>query len=159
MKKGIKTNLFLISILLFSLISFRTEILQVRCDEYVEFKVSRVAWGDNIDSPIKAYPGDSEVPLTVEVQNLSPDKTIKGVMATLLLDNSSFTDIYGNRNASATGKPTVGEVLNPTDKIEPKSFFTLTFTLDIDEDAVPGIYEQTMIVKYSVESGMISLRA
>ena len=153
MKKGIKTNLFLISILLFSLISFRTEILQVRCDEYVEFKVSRVAWGDNIDSPIKAYPGDSEVPLTVEVQNLSPDKTIKGVMATLLLDNSSFTDIYGNRNASATGKPTVGEVLNPTDKIEPKSFFTLTFTLDIDEDAVPGIYEQTMIVKYSVESG------
>ena len=153
MKKGIKTNLFLISILLFSLISFRTEILQVRCDEYVEFKVSRVAWGDDIDSPIKAYPGDSEVPLTVEVQNLSPDKTIKGVMATLLLDNSSFTDIYGNRNASATGKPTVGEVLNPTDKIEPKSFFTLTFTLDIDEDAVPGIYEQTMIVKYSVESG------
>ena len=153
MKKGIKTNLFLISILLFSLISFRTEILQVRCDEYVEFKVSRVAWGDNIDSPIKAYPGDSEVPLTVEVQNLSPDKAIKGVMATLLLDNSSFTDIYGNRNASATGKPTVGEVLNPTDKIEPKSFFTLTFTLDIDEDAVPGIYEQTMIVKYSVESG------
>ena len=153
MKKGIKISLiFLTFILLLFMISIRTEISQVRGD-YVKFKVSRVIWGDNIDSPIKAYPGDSEVPLTVEVQNLSPDKTIKGVMATLLLDNSSFTDIYGNRNASATGKPTVGEILNPTDKIEPKSFFTLTFTLDIDEDAIPGTYKQTMIVKYSLESG------
>jgi len=153
MKKRIKANLiFLFFILLFSLISIRIEIFQVKGD-YVEFKVGRVVWGDNIDSPIKAYPGDSEVPLTVEVQNLSPDKTIKGVTATLLLDNSPFTDIYGNPNASATGKPTVGEVLNPTDKIEPKSFFTLTFTLDIDEDAIPGTYEQTMIVKYSLESG------
>ena len=66
---------------------------------------------------------------------------------------SPFTDIYGNKEASASGKPTVGEILNPKDQIEPESFFTLTFTLDIDEDAVPGIYEQTMIVKYSAESG------
>ena len=153
MKKRIRTSFILIMlVLLFSLISIRIEILHVRGD-YVEFKVNRVAWGDNIENPIKAYPGDSQVPLTVEVQNLSPDKTIKGVMATLLLDDSPFTDIYGNRNASATGKPTVGEVLNPTDEIEPKSFFTLTFTLDIDEDAIPGTYEQTMIVKYSLESG------
>ena len=153
MKKRFRTSFILIMlVLLFSLISIRIEILHVRGD-YVEFKVNRVAWGDNIDNPIKAYPGDSQVPLTVEVQNLSPDKTIKGVMATLLLDDSPFTDIYGNRNASATGKPTVGEVLNPTDEIEPKSFFTLTFTLDIDEDAIPGTYEQTMIVKYSLESG------
>jgi hypothetical protein len=106
-----------------------------------------------LDSPIKAYPGDSEVPLTVEVQNLSPDKTIRGVVATLLLDESPFTDVYGKPNASATGEPTVGDVLSPTDKIEPKSFFTLTFTLDIDEDATPGTYRQTMIVNYSVESG------
>jgi len=74
-------------------------------------------------------------------------------MATLLLGGSPFTDIYGNSNATATGKPTVGEILNPTDKIEPKSFFTVTFTLNIDEDAIPGTYHQRMIVKYSVESG------
>jgi len=147
-----KTKLILTFILLFSLFSIRIEILHVRGD-YVEFKVSRVVWGDNINSPIKGYPGDSQIPLTVEVQNLSPEKTIKGVMATLLLNDSPFTDIYGNPNATATGKPTVGEILNPTDKIEPKSFFTVTFTLDIDEDAIPGTYEQTMIVKYSVESG------
>jgi len=151
MNKRIKHVFILIIILVFSLVSTRIEVSHVRCDD-VEFEVSRVAWGDNIDSPIKAYPGDTEVPLTVEVQNLSPNKTIKGVSATLMLDNSPFTDIYGNRNASATGKPTVGELLNPTDEIQPKGFFTLTFTLDIDEDAIPGTYTQNMTVKYSVES-------
>jgi len=148
-----KTRLILTFILLFPLLpALWIPMSQVRGD-YVKFRVSRVVWGDNVDNPIKAYPGDSEVPLTVEVQNLSPDKTIRGVTATLLLDNSPFTDIYGNRSVTATGKPTVGEVLKPTDKIEPKSFFTVTFTLNIDEDAVPGIYRQTMIVKYSLESG------
>ena len=152
MKKLNRQKHLFFMILLLALIPIRIGIVQVRC-ESVEFKVNRVVWGDNVDSPIKAYPGDSEVPLTVEVQNLSPDKTIKGISATLNLDDSPFTDIYGNKEASASGTPTVGEILNPTDNIEPKSFFTLTFTLDIDEDAVPGIYEQTMIVKYSVESG------
>jgi len=71
--------------ILLALIPIRIEIVQVRC-ESVEFKVNRVVWGDNIDNPIKAYPGDSEVPLTVEVQNLSSDKTIKGVSATLNLE-------------------------------------------------------------------------
>jgi len=150
MNKRIKIGVILV-ILAFSLVSTRIEISFVRCDS-VEFEVSRVVWGDNIDSPIKAHPGDTEVPLTVEVQNLSPDKTIKGVSAILMLDNSPFTDIYGNPNASATGKPTVGEILNPTDEIKPKGFFTLTFTLDIDENAIPGTYTQNMTVKYSVES-------
>jgi len=148
-----KRKLILTLIILLSLISIRIEISHVKSDEYVEFKVSRVVWGDNIDNPIKAYPGDSQIPLTVEVQNLSPNRTIKGVRGILLLDDSPFTDVYGNPNASATGKPTVGDILSPTDEIAPKSFFTLTFTLDIDEDAIPGTYNQTMIVKYSVESG------
>ncbi len=152
MRKRVKISRIVLLFLLFSLILIQIRTLDVRGDS-VEFKVNRVVWGDNIDNPIKAYPGDSEVPLTVEVQNLSPDKTIKGVTATLLLDNSPFTDIYGRPNASAAGKPTVGEILNPTDKIEPKSFFTVTFTLNIDEDAIPGTYKQTMIMKYSVESG------
>jgi len=152
MKRRVKTSRIILLFLLSFLISIHIRALHAGEDS-VEFKVNRVVWGDDIDSPIKTYPGDSEVPLTVEVQNLSPDKTIKGVKATLLLDNSPFTDIYGKPNATSTGKPTVGEVLKPTDQIEPKSFFTLTFTLNIDDDAIPGTYKQTMIVKYSVESG------
>ena len=117
----------------------------------VALKVTRTVWGENMDSPTKAYPGDTETPLTVEVQNLSPDQTIKGVSAVLIL-GGPFTDVYGNSNATATGKPTVGELLNPTDEIAPKGFLTLTFTLDIDEDAVPGSYRYNMTVHYSVET-------
>jgi len=114
--------------------------------------VSRAVWGSEPDSPVKAYPGDTETPLTVELQNLSPDQTIKGVSAVLHLAGRPFTDIYGNHNATATGMPTVGELLNPTDEIAPKGFLTLTFTLDIDENAVPGSYSCNMTVYYSVES-------
>jgi len=142
---------FLTFLLIFCLFPVGIKPADVQC-EAVNFKVTRVVWGENIDNPIKAYPGDKEVPLTVEVQNLSPNKTIKGVSAILLLDDSPFTDIYGNPNASATGKPSVSEILKPTDEIKPKGFFTLTFTLNIDKNAVPGTYIQTMEIRYSVES-------
>jgi len=118
----------------------------------VALSVSRAVWGSDPDSPVKAYPGDTETPLTIELQNLSPDQTIKGVSAVLHLADRPFTDIYGNHNATATGMPTVGELLNPTDEIAPKGFLTLTFTLDIDENAVPGSYSCNMTVYYSVES-------
>ena len=150
-RKSLKKILTLTFILLIFLSSFQVEIQPARCVS-VEMRVNRVAWGNDINNPIKAHPGEKEVPLTVEVQNLSPNLTIKGVSAILKLQNSPFTDIYGNPEASATGKPTVGEVLKPTDEIKPKSFFTLTFTLNIDDDAVPGTYIQPMIVNYSVGS-------
>jgi len=148
MKKKAKTSLLLAFLPLLCLSSF--SVLHVR-GSYVELKVTRAVWGENIDSPTKAHPGDAEVPLTVEAQNLSPDRTIKGVSATLLLKDGPFTDVYGNHNATATGQPTVGEILNPTDEVAPKGFFTLTFTLDIDRNAVPGTYRQYMIVKYSLK--------
>ena len=113
--------------------------------------VARVGWGADLDSPIKANPGDTEVPLTVEVQNLSPDRTIKGASAVLSLEGTPFTDVYGGRNATATGEPTVGDLLSPTDVIEPKGFFTLAFTLDIDEEAIPDSYSLNMSVEYSVK--------
>jgi len=146
-----KKGCILCSILIFSCI-FSVYALPVQGQLSVSFKVSRVVWGENPDSPTKAYPGDKEVPLTIEVQNLSPDHTIKGVSAILNLEDSPFTDVYGNHNATATGKPTVGEVLSPTDEIQPKGFFTLTFTLDIDSEAIPGSYSQDMTMEYSVES-------
>jgi len=123
----------------------------------VSFKVTRVVWGDNPDNPIKAHPGDTEVPLTVEVQNLSPNETIKGVKATLDLGDGPLKDIYGNANATATGKPEISEVLSPTDEIKPKGFFTLTFSLDISEDALPGKYRYNMLLEYSVNCSGIFL--
>lgn len=125
---------------------FPTNVLSVHSQPSVKPRVTRVVWGTNPDNPVKAYPGDKGVFLTVEVQNYSPNETIKGVTAVLMLKNSPFTDVYGNSNATATWKPVTGEVLNPM------SFFTLTFSLNIDPNASPGAYSCNMTVNYSVKS-------
>ncbi len=132
-------------------------VVQCQARPSVDFKVTRVGWGGDPDSPIKVYPGDTGVALTVEVQNLSPNETIKGVSSVLILDDQLFTDVYGNGNATTTGEPRIGEILNPTDHILPKGFFTLTFSLDINASAAPAKYLFHMIVEYSVNCSGIFL--
>jgi len=155
MKRKYKGCLLWMIISLSCLIS--VNILPVHGEPSVSFMVTRVVWGDDPDTPTKAYPGDTETSLTVEVQNLSPNESIKGVIAVLTLDEGPFTDIYGNRNATATGSPEISEVLNPTDEILPKGFFTLTFSLNIDPNALPSSYLYNMTVNYSVNSSGIFL--
>jgi hypothetical protein len=125
----------------------------VRSQSDIPLTVSRAVWGQNLNSPVNVYPGDSGVSLTVEVQNLSTNHTIKGVSGVLMLNNGPFTDIYGNLNATATGQPTIGEILNPTDEIKPKGFLTMTFSLDIADNALPGTYVLDLTVAYSADEG------
>jgi hypothetical protein len=146
-----KPAIFLLSLIMLLCCIQPNTVSNVRGQRSAELKATRVVWGDTPDSPTKAYPGDTERALTVEMQNYSPEETIKGVSAVLFFPNRSFTDVYGNPNASATGSPAVGELLSPTDEIEPKGFFTLTFTLDIDEDTVPDTYHCNMTVKYAIK--------
>ncbi len=129
-------------------------VLSIRAQQDIALKVTRAVWGQNLNAPIEAYPGDTGVALTVEVQNLSPNRTIKGVSGSLFLETGPFTDIYGNLNTTATGVPTIGEILNPTDEIKPKGFLTLTYTLDVSEDAVPQSYTLSMTVTYSASDGV-----
>lgn len=118
----------------------------------VYLKVNRVVWGEDPDSPTKAYPGDEGMALTVEVQNYSND-TIKGVEAILMLSNP-FIDVYGNHNATATGEPSdLGDIMNQTGEILPAGFFTLTFSLDIDSNTLPDNYSYDMLVNYLVKNG------
>jgi hypothetical protein len=149
MKK--KFRVYLLSISLLLLLS-SANVLLIYAQPIVEFKVTRVVWGEDPDSPSKAYPGDTEQSLTVEVQNLSQNETIKGIIATLMLEDGPFTDIYGESNATATGEPRISEPLDPTDMVLPKGFFLLTFSLNIDEDVLPGSYSYNMLVEYSVNS-------
>lgn len=145
----VKSKNCVLSVILLLSFLVSVNVLPVHSQPSVSFKVTRVVWGEDPDNPIKAYPGDTGTSLTVEVQNLSPNETIKGVTAVLMLDDP-FADIYGNRNATATGEPAIGEILNPTDEILPKGFFTLTFSLDIDSNALPRSYSYDMTVNYSV---------
>ncbi len=150
MKKKHRICVICVTILLLCLVSVNVSLVHSRPSVYL--KVSRVVWGENPDSPIKAYPGDEGVALTVEMQNYSND-TIKGVDATLALSDP-FIDIYGNRNATATGEPSdIGDIMNQTGEILPAGFFTLTFSLDINPNARPDPYSYTMTVDYFVKSG------
>lgn len=154
MKRRYKGCLLLVALFLSCLVP--VNLLPVYGEPSVPLKVTRVVWGEDPDSPIKAYPGDEGVVLTVEAQNYSPNETVKGVTAVLMLKDGLFTDIYGNSNVTATGEPTISDILNPTDEILPKGFFTLTFSLDINENALPRAYSYNMVVDYSVnQSGIV----
>ncbi len=121
-----------------------------------ELKVTRVVWGTDLNTPVKAYAGDTDVSLTIEVQNYSPNETIKGVTALLNLQGSPFTDYAsGKKNATATGTPVGGDRLNPPDYISPRNFFTLTFTLDIDSNTAPNTYSCNLTMSYSVNASKI----
>jgi hypothetical protein len=150
MKKTYKICVLLVAILISCLVS--VNVLPIHGKPSAYLKVSRVVWGETPDGPIKAYPGDEDIALTVEAQNYSND-TIKGVEAILMLSDP-FIDIYGNSNATATGEPSdIGDIMNQTGEILPAGFFTLTFNLDIDSDAHPRSYNYNMTVDYMVKSG------
>jgi hypothetical protein len=150
-----KTFVFLLFTLLCSSYVISNHVTPVRAQSSGELKVTRVVWGTDPNTPANAYPGDTQSPLTVELQNLDQSATIKGVTGLLKFPDGRFTDIYGNPNATATGTPTVGDLLSPTDEIQPKGFLTMTFTLDIGEDVVAGTYKYNMETKYSVQQGNI----
>jgi hypothetical protein len=150
MKKRTRTWLFLVVLVLLCLVS--GDVLPVQGQPSVSLMVNRVVWGDDPDSPIKAYPGDEDVALTVEMQNYS-NETIKGVNATLAL-SGPFVDIYGNQDAKAAGEPSdVGNIMNQTGEILPAGFFTLTFNLDLGSNALPRAYRYNMTLDYLVKSG------
>jgi hypothetical protein len=124
-------------------------IVPVFSQESASMQVNRVVWGQSLNAPIKVYPGTEGVPLIVEIQNLYPSSSINGISAVLSLEDSYFTDIYGNPNATATGVPEVVELLTPADQVASMGFFTLTFHLNVQDDALPGTYQLPLTVTYS----------
>jgi hypothetical protein len=141
--------------ILFEIILLSVFVLPIQCQQMVPISVNRAAWGQNINAPIKVYPGAEGATLTVELQNLSPDQTLKGIIGTLNLTGSPFKDIYGNKNATSIGTPTVGDLLNPSDEVSPRAFFTMTFYLDIRDDATPDTYLLDLLVNYSASTWLI----
>lgn len=125
-------------------------IVPVYSQETVPMQVNRAVWGQSLNSPAKVYPGDEGVSLIVEIQNLSPSSSIKGLSGVLSLENTSFTDIYGNPTATATGVPTIVNLLTPSDQVPAMGFFTMTFPLNVKDDALPGTYQLRLAVNYSL---------
>lgn len=120
----------------------------------VQLRVEQVAWGTATTNPVEVAPGDTNVPLTADVRNLS-NETLKGVYGTLALNPSGpFMDyVGGGYNATATGVPLqAGDIFNQTGEISAAGSFSLTFRLNIARDAAAGYYVYNALVEYLVKA-------
>jgi len=115
--------------------------------------VEQVEWGTSTDNPLDVSPGDTNVPLTVDIRNRS-NLTLNGIYATLYLVYP-FTNKSGGSIANAVGSALqMGDIMHPTGEVLPGGSFFLTFRLNIDLDAKPGNYPCTVTVEYLAnESG------
>ncbi len=148
----------LISYMLVIQILASLNILTVNTASSVNMRVEQVVWGTSPDNPITVSPGDVNQPLTVIVINLAENTTIKGISANLTLEYP-FRSSSGGFVAQATGSPREQDVISPTGEVSPGGSFSLTFRLDIDQDAKPGSYYYTMIVHYMVRESQNIYRA
>lgn len=147
MKTQYKKNL-IIFLALLQILSLAL-IVPVSSQEAATMQVNRAVWGQSLNVPIKAYPGDEGVQLIVEVQNLYQNSTINGISGVLSLDDTPFTDIYGNPTATAIGTPSVADLISPSDQVSSMGFFTMTFHLNINENAAPATYQLPLEVSYT----------
>ncbi|RLI34386.1 hypothetical protein DRO55_06580 [Candidatus Bathyarchaeota archaeon] len=147
---------YLLVILLSSMLIALSPVSIVHGKPSADFRVEQVVWGTSSDNQIDVTPGDSDVPLTVYVRNLS-NHTIKGIYATLHLDYP-FTNTTGGLEAAAVGEAVhPSEALQPVsvEEVPPATSFYMTFRLNIDQDAKAGSYTYPMTIEYLVNQSGI----
>jgi len=144
--------------LLLTLTSLAMNLPLAAAQPSVRLQVTRVYWGQAGATPTEAHPGDTNIPLTVEIFNNS-NETIKGMMGHLTLQ-APFTDFNTKGyNATVKGTPVeLGNILNPTGEVLPLGSFTCTYSLTIDAKAEPRSYTFEMTVDYYVNKSGVYLR-
>ena len=121
----------------------------------VDFEIENVVWGTPQNYPISVSPGDTNVPLTIFVRNLS-NNTLRGVHGTLNLSYPFKDYVTESYTAEATAQPVEqGNVLNQTGDILEMGSFTLTFNLNIDPNATKGVYYYNLTLTYFVSVGNV----
>ncbi|MGQ4891673.1 MAG: COG1361 S-layer family protein [Candidatus Njordarchaeia archaeon] len=150
-KNEVYLAIFVLGILLASFAP--SPILKVNSAIDVNLVVENVFWGNPPNNIITATPGSTNVPLTVIIHNNS-NETLRGVIGYLDLIYP-FTDYVTESNRSrAEGQPLqAGDVFNQTGDILPSGSLSLTFNLNIDENAVKGHYYMNLTIEYNVKSG------
>ena len=101
------------------------------------FKVVVAKWNAG-DIEINAAAGDTNIPLTVSIQNIG-NSTVTGISETLVLQ-SPFTNASGGKLAKSFCEGSVS----------PGSTGTTSFILNINRDAGPGEYVLAMQIDYLV---------
>ena len=149
MKKGIYKLLYILLLILPILFP----IYSVDSAPSVDFKVTNVFWGTPPNNVISVSPGSVNVPLTIIIQNNS-NNTLRGVLGILDLVYPFVDYVTESNQSRANGQPIeVGDVFNQTGDILPSGSFSLTFYLNIKDDAVKGRYQMNLTLYYNVKVG------
>jgi len=139
----------LIVLMITGLIALNNQIIKAHSQPEIEFIVEDIYWGTPQNNPITVNPGDINVPLTIVVRNHS-NETLRGVTGTLDLVYPFIDYKTQSNTSSALGQPVeAGDVFNQTGDILPSGSFTLTFYLNIDDDATKGAYEVNLTISYN----------
>ncbi len=104
--------------------------------------VTSVYWGTNPLGGISVHPGDTNIPLSIDLSNAG-DAAARDVSATLVLA-SPFSYAY-NVNGSEVNAGTVDQSAGD---IQAGYSFTLRYALTVASDAIAGIHRLTLIVDY-----------
>jgi len=147
--RGTERKQFLILLLATTLLLsiFFSNLPYVHGKPSADMEVKIVVWGESSAYPIPVSPGAQNVPLTIEVINLSP-YALSGIYATLKL-SYPFEDYYtGGDEAVARGISL--DSFSQFGEVKPSGSFALTFRMNIDKDAKPGVYNYTMELEYYV---------
>ena len=106
------------------------------------FTIVDTYWGSS-DTKINAAPGDTNIPFTVTIRNIS-NSTVTGISETLILQQP-FTNMSGGQFANSFYEGS----------ISPGSTGSAQFVLNIGRDATSGEHVLTMRIDYlSVASGV-----
>ena len=146
-------RVFLVLLLLLSACS--TEIPRGFSAPATIFYVNKIGWGTSTSNPISVSPGDTNVPLTVDVRNNSTH-TLTGIQATLhLRQGDPFTDSWdGDYEVSAIGLAQHPGLINVSQEfVYSFGYFSITFRLNIDPDAAADRYLYNMAITYVKQIG------
>jgi len=141
MRRSVIRILAVYSLILLFLISNIAPLEPVQA--YYGFTFGQAYWGTPGEKAIQAYPGGRNVPLTVtiinQIINTTGAYTVNGIRAYLYLP-TYFTDVNNSTTAYAA--------YSSTDGVPPGGSFTLTFYLNIADNAPWGTYSANIGLDY-----------
>jgi hypothetical protein len=146
MKKSRNLSLLLFILTFISIINLNKQYIAVQGQTEGNFRLDQINWQSG------RYPGATNVPLQFQITNLH-NQTITSIFGELSLSFPFTDNVDGDTNANS-----VGEALSVYFNVSQYAVvegdpFELVFNLDIDENALKGLYSANLTINYFIRSG------
>lgn len=137
-----RTGVLIFLVFLVVLGSSRQQLPSARAIGVADVIEQTIYWGTDVNNPITAHPGDTNIVLSIVLANIGDD-IARNVTATMffhppvdysyvsngvITNASSWTKLAGDMNAAST--------------------FTLTYTVSVEPNAIPGVYHYALQIAF-----------